>query len=129
VKPLIIDALAIGKGRRIATRDVIGAGPRSIAGILEDEGIEPKIITAEKILQKPAQTKNYDLALISGMTSDLPSIQRISRQWRKINTGPIILGGPVCSEPVRALEKTTAQVAVIVIQVKSPSITSRILGG
>ena len=113
MKPLIIDALAIGKGRRIATRDVIGAGPRSIAGIIEEKGIEPKIITAEKILQKPAQTKNYHLALISGMTSDLPSIQRISRQWRKINTGPIILGGPVCSEPVRALEKTTAQVAVI----------------
>ena len=113
MKPLIIDALAVGKGRRIATRDVIGAGPRSIAGILEDEGIEPKIITAEKILQKPTQTKNYDLALISGMTSDLPSIQRICRQWKKNNTSPIVLGGPVCSEPVRALEKTTAQVAVI----------------
>jgi radical SAM superfamily enzyme YgiQ (UPF0313 family) len=47
------------------------------------------------------------------MTSDLPTIQRICRQWRINNTGPVVLGGPVCSEPVRALEKTTAQVAVI----------------
>ena len=113
MKPLIIDALAVGKGRRIATRDVIGAGPRSIAGVFEDEGIEPKIVSAEQYLKKPGQSKNYDLALISGMTSDLPTIQRICRQWRKNSKGPVILGGPVCSEPVRALEKTRAQVAVV----------------
>jgi radical SAM superfamily enzyme YgiQ (UPF0313 family) len=47
------------------------------------------------------------------MTSDLPAIQKISKQWRKHNSCPIILGGPVSSEPIRSLEKTMAHIAVV----------------
>jgi radical SAM superfamily enzyme YgiQ (UPF0313 family) len=111
VKPLIVDALAHGKGVRYSTKDVIGAGPRTIAGVLESQGLKPKIQSAEKFLSKGKES-NYDSLFISGMTSDLSAIQKVVRKWRKQQKGLVLIGGPAASEPVRVLRRSGADIAV-----------------
>lgn len=113
MRPLIVDALASGKGERIATRDVIGAGPRGIAGVLEGRGIRVRISLAEDLLNHEAQLKEYDVLLISGMTPDLPAVRRIIKAWRRIIGGPVILGGPITSDPWDALVRAGGDLAVI----------------
>ena len=38
MKLLLVDALSAGQGSRKSSRDVIGAGPRTIAGVVEEFG-------------------------------------------------------------------------------------------
>jgi len=111
VRPLIVDALASGKGKRLATRDVIGSGPRAVAGVLERLGMEPRIVTAETMLKEGLELANHDLLLVSGMTSDLRSVRRIVSDWRKQSDVPTLIGGPIASDP-GILEKVSAHIAV-----------------
>ncbi len=108
---LIVDALASGKGARRATRDVIGAGPRTVAGVLETLGHEARIAPAESYLNEASD--GYNALLVSGMTSDLQAVQRTVRKWRRGGGGPVVLGGPAASDPERVLPKTGADIAVI----------------
>ena len=109
MKALIVDALAAGKGERKATRDAIGAGPRALAGLLETRGIAASIFEAETILAR-GFTEDYDLVLVSGMTNDIPAIRKIVT---KLRCGPVVLGGPVTSDPVQAIRRTGCELAVI----------------
>jgi len=113
VNPLIVDALASGRGKRQATRDVIGAGPRAVAGVLEGCGLAPTIFTAEGFLGGRKDFGGFDTLLVSGMSSDLTAIRRVISLWRKRNEGFVLLGGPVASEPERALKKTRADLVVV----------------
>lgn len=112
MKPLIVDTLASGKGTRLATRDVIGAGPRTVAGVLEKHGMEPTIFPVEKFLKGKFETKGFDVLLISGMTQDIPAMGKTIRKWRRENKGSVIIGGPSSSEPERVLKRTGADIAV-----------------
>jgi radical SAM superfamily enzyme YgiQ (UPF0313 family) len=112
LRALIVDALASGKGTRRATRDVIGAGPRTVAGVLEAAGHEARITPVESFLRKKVAAE-YDALLVSGMTSDLQAVQRTVRKWRRGGGGPVVLGGPAASDPERVLPKTGADLAVI----------------
>jgi len=111
VRPLIVDALAYGRGKRQATRDVIGAGPRAVAGVLESEGFEPRVAPVEEALGRSFNLSSFDLLLVSGMTSDLPTVRRMVSRWRKMSEGPAIIGGPVASE-TGILRKIDADIAV-----------------
>jgi len=111
VRPLIVDALASGRGKRLATRDVIGSGPRTVAGILERFGMEPRIATAEKVLREGFDHSSHDLLLVSGMTPDLRSVRRIVSNWRRHSDVPTLIGGPIASDP-GILEKVSAHIAV-----------------
>ena len=111
MRPLIVDALAYGRGKRQATRDVIGAGPRAIAGVLESEGFEPRIAPVEVALGRSFILSSFDLLLVSGMTSDLPTVRRMVSRWRKESEGPALIGGPVASDS-EILRKVDADVAV-----------------
>lgn len=113
MRPLIVDALACGRGRRLATRDVIGAGPRAVAGVLEKAGLSPRIALAETVLEGGVDPEAYDLLLVSGMTSDLTAVRRVISKWRARTDGPVLIGGPVASDPERALRKTRGDIAVI----------------
>ena len=113
VKPLIVDALASGKGVRHSTQDVIGAGPRTVAGVLESDGLEPIIMPVEVFLDPRTSIADYGLLLISGMSSDFSAVQRVVRRWRKSNRGMVIIGGPVTSEPERVLLRAGCDIAVI----------------
>ncbi len=111
MRPLIVDALAYGRGKRQATRDVIGAGPRSIAGVLESKGIEPRIAPVEEALGRAFDLSAYDLLMVSGMTSDLRSVRKMVARWRKGSDGPVLIGGPVASD-AEVLRRVAADVAM-----------------
>jgi radical SAM superfamily enzyme YgiQ (UPF0313 family) len=113
VNPLILDTLACGHGKRVTTRDVIGAGPRSIAGVLEGKKLKPRILPAEAIIQSGIDIQKFDLLMVSGMSTDLPIIRKAITTWKKANNKPILIGGPVASDPERALLKTNSNLAVI----------------
>ena len=112
MKPLIVDTLASGKGTRLTTLDVIGAGPRTVAGVLEKLGIDPIITPVERFLKGEIEVQNYDVILISGMTSDIPAMRKTIRKWHKENKGSVIIGGPASSEPERVLKKIGADIAI-----------------
>ena len=113
MKPLIVDALASGKGSRLVTRDVIGAGPRTIAGIIESEGFETKIVTSDFFLNSTFDCSNYNSLLISGMSSDIKSVRKIINKWKTKNSGPVIAGGPVTSQFESAFRKLDVDIGVI----------------
>ena len=92
---LLIDCLARGSGGRKATVDVIGVGPRVIAGILEREGYSYKILTFEDFKLMPKTAKRYDILFVSGMTVDKPAVLNSLNIWRKFNNGISVLGGPI----------------------------------
>lgn len=112
MNPLIVDALAAGRGRRRATRDVIGAGPRSLAGVLEERGIEPRITVVEDVLAGRVELEKYNLLMVSGMTSDLTAVRRSILRWRRASSGPAVVGGPIASDPRHALIRARGDLAV-----------------
>ncbi len=109
MKALIVDALASEKGKRRATRDAIGAGTRSIAGVLESKHIDYALLDVESML-RGGLPESYDLLLVSGMTQDIPAIRRVVYKWRD---GLAIIGGPVTSDPEQALRRTGCDLAVV----------------
>lgn len=113
MKLLLVDALSAGQGSRKSSRDVIGAGPRTIAGVVEEFGIKPRIKTAEIFLEDYDNLENYDLILISGMTTDLKAVRRVIQKWRLVNEGPVIVGGPISSAPRDVLIRARGDLAVI----------------
>lgn len=110
---MIVDASATGTGHRQATLDVIGAGPRAIAGVLEKRGLNPPIIVAEDFLKGAENPQHYDMLLISGMTSDITAIRHVASKWKKMSSGPIVIGGPVFSSTEDALIKAGGNLAII----------------
>ena len=114
---LIVDALAHGSGLKRFTRDVIGAGPRTVAGVLESCGYPALIIPAElpfkKSKKKQKLLKKSDVLLISAMTMDRETVKRFVKFWRKIKqNAPVLVGGSIASDPKTCL-KIGADIVVI----------------
>ena len=83
---LIVDALSAGTGRRTSSRDSIGCGPRSVAGVLERHEVQCRIARVENLLSTPGQMKSFQHIAISAMTMDLPVVKTIATKWKKTNT-------------------------------------------
>lgn len=114
MRPLIVDALGAGKKGKMTTLDAIGAGPRAIAGLLEKHGLEPLLRTASQILENPGLLSEGEVLFISGMTIDLPTVKRLVNLYRKrCGDKPIVVGGPVTSEPGDVIEEGGASLAAI----------------
>ena len=114
LRALLVDCLGTVRGTRPATLDVIGAGPRTVAGVLEDLGCEVALATPARALRMGRGLRGFDFLLLSAMTSDLPSAWRIARGWhRLVGVRPIILGGPACSDPIRAVERVNCDIGVV----------------
>ena len=96
MKVLLVDALAAGSGKRRSSLDVIGAGPRAIAGVLEVNGIQYNLRTAEDALRRPP--KDVDVLMVSAMTMDAPVALKIARKYRHAVK---ILGGPITTDPTQ----------------------------
>ena len=103
---LLVDCLARGSGSRKATVDVIGAGPRVVAGILESFGYRVRVDVPEKISVNILKryVEEYDALLISAMSSDLGIVRKLTRLWRNLTRKPIIIGGPITGNPLRISE-------------------------
>ena len=110
---LVVDALGAGRGRRVATVDVLGAGPRTVVGVFERHGIYPRIATAAQILTDSSLLDGVSLLLISAMSVDLPSARRLVRLWRRERRGPVLVGGPLASNSYDAITRVGASIAVI----------------
>ncbi len=97
---LIVDALGAERGFRRFTRDVIGSGPRTVAGIFENFNIKSKIMTAEQFLHKNKEQITAEHLLVSAMTMDFPAVKQILQKWNNLREGTQkksirILGGPI----------------------------------
>ena len=110
---LIVDALGAGKGARRATMDAVGSGPRYVAGVLEHLELDYELVTSAAVLEKPRLLRRFDVLMVSGMTSDLPAVRRVSALWDRHSKGPKVLGGPIASDWVEALKKCRYDLAVI----------------
>ncbi|MEM1843855.1 MAG: B12-binding domain-containing radical SAM protein, partial [Desulfurococcaceae archaeon] len=65
----VIDALARARGERYATFDVVGSGPRIVAGISEEFG-EVSFYPYEKATGRTSELLRADIVMISAMSSD-----------------------------------------------------------
>jgi len=93
----IVDCLAVGDvGTRMATLDVVGVGPRAIAGILERFNVPYELKLCHELLERVGLLSDYEALLISAMSSDLRSVLKLIRKYRRIRKdGLIIVGGPI----------------------------------
>jgi len=110
---LIVDALGCGKGRRLATLDVIGSGPRIIAGVLEKHGFNVRVIHYNTLISNPSVLRDFDFLLVSAMSVDFPAVRRIKSLWDKFSRGLAIIGGPIASDPYDAIVRAGFPLAVI----------------
>jgi radical SAM superfamily enzyme YgiQ (UPF0313 family) len=118
MKILIVDALGSERGARRFTRDVIGAGPRMIAGILQKFAIKSQVVTAEQFLETKKNSLDMNGLFVSAMTMDYHAVKRIIRKWGKINQNNQqntikILGGPITSAYTTILSKLDFDIAII----------------
>ena len=104
-RALIVDALGAGSGRRMRSRDVIGAGPRLVASILSEHGYEADLVEFER-LRDPGP---YDHVGVSVMTGDERAARRVFERYPDAFK---FLGGPGAADP-NALLKTGADAAVV----------------
>lgn len=110
---LVIDALSAGSGQRRSSRDSIGCGPRTIAGVFEKHDIHCRIHRVEETLEKRAILRRFDHVAISAMTMDLPAVTKFIKLWRGSRTqGRIIIGGPISADP-QSLKELNPDVIVM----------------
>ena len=110
---IIVDALARGgAGRRVVTVDAVGAGPRTVAGVLEQVGVDVDLTVSEKVFEQPGMLRSYDVLMVSAMSIDEPTVKRIIRAWRRFRgDAPAIVGGPAALDP-GFIERVAADLAV-----------------
>lgn len=111
---LIVDALSSGTGRRQSSRDSIGCGPRSIAGVFEKHSIRCRIKRAEDILLQKSTIRGFHHLAISAMTMDVPVVRQVINIWRRTRPhGKVLLGGPIASDFNHILVELKPDVLVI----------------
>ncbi len=100
---IVVDLLAREHGKRIVTVDVIGAGPRALAGLLAGLGYRVDLVPLETVLEEPRRLADYDALFASAMSSDKPAAAMLASLWRKYGGGVAVLGGPISVEPLEGL--------------------------
>lgn len=111
---LIIDALSAGSGARTSSRDSVGCGPRTVAGVFESHGIKCAIRRIEDVLSKKGILKRFDHIAISAMTMDQIVVKKIVKTWKHYRLkGRILLGGPIASDPDSILKQIRPDVLVM----------------
>jgi len=99
MRAIVIDVLARVHGKRMVTVDVIGAGPRAVAGLLEHIGVRAEIYPLEVVEKGFVDLGEYDVAFVSGMIVDLEAAEKALKLWRRAcGVSPIIAGGPMFYE-------------------------------
>ncbi|MCC6014904.1 MAG: B12-binding domain-containing radical SAM protein, partial [Desulfurococcaceae archaeon] len=70
----LVDCLAAGRvGRRLSSVDVIGSGPRLVAGILKSLGVEVELFECSDVVEGRVGLGGFDVLMVSGMSSDIAS--------------------------------------------------------
>ena len=111
---LIVDALSAGSGQRTSSRDSIGCGPRTVAGVFEMHGFQCTIRRVDEVLPKKSVLKRFDHLAVSAMTMDQVAVQKMVKLWRQIRQiGRVLLGGPIASEPEIILKQIRPDVLIV----------------
>ncbi len=104
---LVADVAARGRGTRHSTLDVIGVGPRYVAGYLRKLGFEAEVYPFEKIVREPSILRGFDVLAVSAMITDVEAASRVIELWRRFRgRAPVIVGGPIAlsREALRRLD-------------------------
>jgi radical SAM superfamily enzyme YgiQ (UPF0313 family) len=105
LRALIVDALGSGGGIRFSSRDAVGCGPRTIAGVLDSCDANPTILTAEQFIKEPSLADQYDLLFVSAMSIDREATEKVIGSWRHSHgSQPAVIGGPITSQPKAPLD-------------------------
>lgn len=114
VRALVIDALARYKGKRYSTFDVVGAGPRIVAGIIESTGHDVLLLSYEKFMANKKLAKNFQIILVSVMSQDLGALKKIRDAVSNYNKrAKIVVGGPASYDYEYILGNRLADLVVI----------------
>ncbi|WP_342606846.1 B12-binding domain-containing radical SAM protein [Staphylothermus hellenicus] len=129
---LVIDALARASGSRYSTFDVVGAGPRVVAGIIKNAGFKTDLKAYELVINKPEILRKYKAIMISAMSSDKGALSRLLSLVEKINyKGYIIVGGPISFE-YKELLRNNPRINYVLIgeaEIPLPKLLDKILTG
>ncbi|WP_341871637.1 B12-binding domain-containing radical SAM protein [Staphylothermus marinus] len=132
MKVLVIDALARASGSRYSTFDVVGAGPRVVAGIIKNAGFKTDLKAYELVINKPELLRNYETILISAMSSDKGALSKLLNLIENINyKGKIIVGGPISFE-YKELLKNNPRINYVLIgeaEIPLPKLLDNIISG
>ena len=109
---LMIDALARATGERYSTFDVVGAGPRVVAGLLE-EFDDTLLLPYEAVVNNNNIAREFDAFFISAMSSDYGALRKIVLSLRKLSSAPIIVGGPISFEYYRVLRELPVDYVIV----------------
>ncbi len=112
MRALVIDALARASGKRYATFDVVGVGPRLVAGLLIQLGIKTDLKTYEHVMENEEMIDNYDIVLISAMSSDREAVSKLAGKLSRYNVVKI-LGGPIGLEFYELLASMDIDLVII----------------
>ncbi|MBD3404930.1 MAG: radical SAM protein [Candidatus Lokiarchaeota archaeon] len=111
---LIIDALSAGTGHRTSSRDSIGCGPRTIAGVFELHNFSCNISRIEEVLTKKGAARGFEHLAISAMSMDLPVVKQATKMWRRTRPkGKVLLGGPIAAAPRTILSEIRPDVLIL----------------
>ncbi|NAZ26652.1 MAG: B12-binding domain-containing radical SAM protein, partial [Thermogladius sp.] len=92
----VVDALARGRGVRYSTFDVVGAGPRVVAGIAETLGHRAGLLTYEEAVGGGLDASVVDAVFISAMTTDMGAVVNLSRLLKnRARDIVVVAGGPI----------------------------------
>ncbi|MEM4061401.1 MAG: radical SAM protein [Desulfurococcaceae archaeon] len=113
MKIAVVDALARAMGKRYSTFDVVGAGPRHIAGIAEKHG-DVFFFPYEKAVEKLSIVRKFDVVMVSAMSSDYIAVKRFVSSLRRFSfKGTVVVGGPVSFEYAKLLQQVDIDYVVI----------------
>ena len=114
MKALVIDLLARAKGKRYTSYDVVGTGPRLVTGLINQLGEKADLVTYEDLSSDPSILENYDVILLSAMSSDRGALKNVIRLVDIYGSGqPKIIGGPIGFEFYDILEHIGGDIVVV----------------
>lgn len=109
----VVDVLARASGRRYATFDVVGSGPRHVAGVAEKYG-DVVFVPFEKLHGGATKGFDLDVIFISAMSSDYGALEKAVSIIRSARySGPIVVGGPISLEYPKLLTRLNIDFVIV----------------
>jgi radical SAM superfamily enzyme YgiQ (UPF0313 family) len=111
MKAVVIDAFIEGEKEFNLQ---IGVGPRLIATVISESGVECDLVWFRRVYENPEILKDFDLIFVSGFTTSRETIDSICKIASDKNPeGVKILGGPVAFDPNDYFKESEFDISVV----------------
>jgi radical SAM superfamily enzyme YgiQ (UPF0313 family) len=111
MKAIVVDAFTEGE-KELNLQ--IGVGPRLIATVISETGVECDLVWFRRVYENPKILKDYDLIFVSGFTNSKETIDSICKRACHENPEAIkILGGPVAFDPNDYFKESGFDISVV----------------